>query len=235
MRLIIGTVVFLILGYLSGAVNYAIIVTRLVAGKDIRKIGNMNPGTSNVVREVGAFWGVLVGLLDAVKGVVPVLIARLVFLQGDTALEFFILYCIGIAAVLGHCLPVYHGFKGGGGIGTMQGVSLFFIPVEYLVSMLIGGSIVLIGVKKVKYRMGRWTPIMFVTLCPFVTLATTLWIDIPLFAHISIGGHSWGMVAGVFAMSLTILALNLGLLKESGNELKEVNEEERRQEAEQEE
>lgn len=229
MRLIIGTVVFLILGYLSGAVNYAIIVTRLVAGEDIRKIGNLNPGTSNVVREVGKLWGVLVGFLDALKGVVPVLIARLVFLQGDTALEFFILYCIGIVAVLGHCLPVYYGFKGGGGIGTMQGISLFFIPVEYLVSMLIGGTIVLTCFKKVKFRMGRWTPIMFVTVCPFITLATTLWIDIPLFAHISIGGHSWGMVAGVFVMSLTLLALNLTLMKDRGTELADIKEEEKHQ------
>ncbi len=230
MRLIIGIIGFLILGYLSGSVNYAIIVTRLVAGKDIRKIGNLNPGTSNVVREVGKFWGVLVGFLDALKGVVPVLIARLTVLQGDTSLEFFTLYCIGIVAVLGHRFPLYHGFKGGGGIGTMQGISLFFVPVEYLVSMLIGGSIVLIAVKKVKYRLGRWTPIMFVILCPFITLATTLWVDVPLFAHIAIGGHDWGMVAGVFAMSLTLLALNLRLMKESGNELKEVNEEKKKEE-----
>ena len=227
MRVIIGTVAFLIVGYLFGSVSYATIVTRLVSGKDIRKIGNLNPGTSNVAREVGKPWGALVAVLDGLKGAVPVLIARLTTLQGDTAIEFFILYCIGIAAVLGHCLPVFHRFKGGGGIGAMQGISLFFIPVEYLVSMLIGGTIVLIGIKKVKYRMGRWTPIMFVTLCPFITLATTLWLDIPLFAHISIGGHSWGMVAGVFVMSLTLLALNLRVMKESGEELEQAKGEER--------
>lgn len=227
MRLIIGTIGFLILGYLSGSVSYAIIVTKLAVGKDIRQLGNLNPGTSNVAREVGKPWGVLVAILDALKGVVPVLIARLTVLQGDTSLEFFILYCIGIAAVLGHRFPLYHGFRGGGGIGTMQGISLFFVPVEYLASMLIGGTIVLIGVKKVKYRMGRWTPIMFVTLCPFVALATTLWVDIPLFAHISIGGHSWGMVAGVFVMSLTLLALNLRVMKESGEELEQAKGEER--------
>ena len=233
MESVIPIVVFLIFGYLSGSVNYAIIVTSVVAGKDIRQLGNGNPGTSNVARSVGKFWGVLVGLLDALKGVIPALIARLTVFQGDTAAEFLVLYCIGIAAVLGHCLPVFYRFKGGGGIGTMQGVSLFFVPVEYLASMLIGGSIVLLGVKKVQFRFGRWIPIAFTILTPFATLATAVWLDIPLFAHISIGGHNWGLVAGVFAMSLTILVLNLSIVKDSREEYREVKQEEKPGEQEQ--
>jgi glycerol-3-phosphate acyltransferase PlsY len=133
---------------------------------------------------------------------------------------------MGIAGVVGHCLPVFHGFKGGGGIGTMQGVSLFFIPVEYLVSMLIGGTIVLLFFKKVQYKYGQWTPIMFVTLTPFMTLLTTLTLDIPLFAHISIGGHPWSIVAGSFVLSFTILGLNINFMRSRADELKSIEGEE---------
>jgi acyl phosphate:glycerol-3-phosphate acyltransferase len=219
MEIIIWTIAFLILGYLSGSVNYAIIITRLVSGKDIRTIGNQNPGASNVGRSVGTFWGILVGLVDALKGVIPVLVAMLTVFQDRTPLQFFILYCIGTAAVIGHSRPVWYGFKGGGGIATMQGISLFFIPIEYLFSMLLGGVLVIIGVKdKVKFRFTRVVPILFTTFSPFVALATTLWLDIPLFAHIGIGGHNWGMVAGAFVISLSILALNPRTLKQSTTE-----------------
>lgn len=225
MEMVVWAVVFVIFGYLSGSVNYAIIVTKLVAGKDIRTLGNKNPGTSNVAREIGKGWGLTVAVLDGLKGVVPALVGRLTVFRGDSPVEFLILYIVGIAAVVGHCRPVFHRFKGGGGIGTMQGVSIFFVPVEYLAAMLVGGVLVLIGVKNVHYRLSRWVPIAFTILTPFITLATALWVDIPLFAHISIGGHNWGLVAGVFAMSLTILAFNVAILTASAADYQEVKKE----------
>ena len=211
-------------GYLSGSVNYAIIITRAVAGKDIRQIGNKNPGTSNVVRSVGKKWGFLVGFLDAFKIFAPLVLTRIFLFPDDSNLHFSILYLMGIAGVVGHCLPVFYGFKGGGGIGTMQGVSLFFIPIEYLLSMLIGGTIVLLFFKGVKYKYGQWTPIMFVSITPFLTLLLSLTINIPLFAHISIGGHPWSVVAGVFVLSFTILGLNIGFMRSRAEELKNLDE-----------
>jgi glycerol-3-phosphate acyltransferase PlsY len=219
MNVAVFTALFLIVGYLSGSVLYAVIVTRLVTGKDIREIGNGNPGTSNVGRSVGRGWGVLVAILDALKGVVPMLVARLTVLTDDRPVTFLLLYCIGIAAVIGHARPVFFGFKGGGGIGTMQGVSLFMVPVEYLASMLAGGILILLTVHNVQFRLTRWVPIAFTIATPLVTLATSLWLDIPLFAHISIGGHNWGVVSGAFAMSLMILALDLSVLRESKDDL----------------
>ncbi|MGC9312128.1 MAG: glycerol-3-phosphate acyltransferase [Sediminispirochaetaceae bacterium] len=213
-------------GYLSGSVNYAVYVTRAVIGKDIRTIGNRNPGTSNVTRSVGKKWGFLVGFLDAFKIFGPLVLARILLFPDYSDLHFSVLYLMGIAGVVGHCLPVFYRFKGGGGIGTMQGVSLFFIPVEYLVSMLIGGTIVLLFFKKVQYKYGQWTPIMFVTLTPFMTLLTTMTLDIPLFAHISIGGHPWSIVAGAFVLSFTILALNINFMRSRADELKSIEGEE---------
>ena len=214
------SIIAVLAAYLSGSVNYAVLVTRAVIGQDIRSIGNKNPGTSNVTRSVGKKWGFLVGFLDAFKILGLLILARILLFPDYSNLHFSILYLMGIAGVVGHCLPVFYGFKGGGGIGTMQGVSLFFIPVEYLLSMLIGGSIVLLFFKKVKYKYGQWTPIMFVTLTPFVTLLFTLTIDIPLFAHISIGGHPWSIVAGAFVLSFTILGLNINFMRSRADELK---------------
>ncbi|MBN2051380.1 MAG: glycerol-3-phosphate acyltransferase [Spirochaetales bacterium] len=213
--------------YLSGSVLYAIPITRLVTGKDIRELGNKNPGTSNVVRNVGKGWGFLVSFLDAFKVFLPLLLARVFLFTADTDRDFAVLFLMGIAGVLGHCKPIFFRFKGGGGIGPLQGVLLFFIPVEYLVSMLIGGTIVLLFLKKVKYKFGQWTPVMFVILTPFLTLLSTLLLDIPLFAHISIGGHSPSIVVGSFVLSLTILALNMTFMRFRTRELKDGEHEEK--------
>lgn len=222
MTIIIQAIIAVLVGYLSGAVNYAIIITRIVKNIDIRQIGNNNPGTSNVVRNVGKGWGVLVGFLDGLKGLAPIVIAGILFFNGNTNLDFALLYLIGMAAVVGHCKPVFYKFKGGGGIGTMQGVSLFFVPVEFLVSMFIGGLIVIFFFKKVKFKYGQWTPIMFVTLTPFLTLGLNYIINIPLFLHISIGGHLPSVLGGTFAMSFLILFFNISFLGKRAEEYKEI-------------
>ena len=217
---LIGLLLAMAIGYLSGAVNYAIIITRVVAGKDIRTMGNLNPGTSNVLRTVGKGWGILVGFLDGVKGLLPVLLAKLFLYPANTPRDLGFLYLIGIAAVLGHCRPVFYKFKGGGGIGTMQGVSLFFLPFEFLFSMLVGGLVVLRFFKNTEHPFAQWTPIMFVILTPFVALGTSLLVDIPLFSHIAIGGHSWTMVAGALALSVLLLWLNRSFMKKRAVEYK---------------
>ncbi len=210
---LIISILAVVVGYLSGSFNYAIPICKAVSGKDIRKIGNHNPGASNVLRNVGRFWGILIGFLDGMKGLLPIIIFKLVFFNNNADLDFLVLYLIGVAAVLGHCKSIFLKFTGGGGIGTMLGVSLFFVPVEFLFSMLLGGVLVLIFLKDAEFKFGQKTPIFFVSLTPFVTLVTALFINIPLFAHISIGGHSPGLVAGAFIMSLTLLANNATFLR----------------------
>lgn len=219
---ILKALLAIVLSYLSGCINYAIIITRLVAGKDIRTIGNLNPGTSNVMRHVGKVWGFLVAFLDGLKALIPILIFHLLFFREYTNLNFAVLYLLGMAAVLGHCKPVFYGFKGGGGVGPMQGVSLFFVPFEYIASMLIGGIIVQIVFKKAKYKFSQWTPVMFITLTPFMTLASSLVLNIPLFAHISIGGHLPAVIAGTFALSLMILGINIRFMKQRKSELETI-------------
>ena len=210
---IVYIIITLIGSYVLGSVLFAIPITRIVIGKDIRKLGNKNPGTSNVVRSVGMFWGIIVMILDAAKGLLPIIIARMTFLTGDTFYDWFILYIIGIFVVAGHCRPVFNKFKkGGGGIGTMLGVSLFFIPIEFIVSLLIGVIITFIFMKNAAFKFGRWTPTIALTVLPFFTLAINYVIDIKLFAHISIGGHPSAVVIGVFLMSIAVFLFNASSL-----------------------
>lgn len=212
-------VIAILVAYLSGSVNYAIILTRAVSGKDIRELGNRVAGASNTGRSIGRKWGLLVTLLDGLKALVPLILARAIVFSGDTNLDFAILYAMGLAAILGHMKPVFYGFRGGGGVASFQGTMLFFIPVEYLASMLIGGTFVLLFVKNVKYRFTQWIPISFITLTPFLTLAVNGLVDVPLFAHISIGGHVPAVTIGTFVISFFMLGMNFQFMKERKNEL----------------
>ena len=205
----------LALGYLSGSVSYAILVTRLVLRRDIRELGNKNPGTANVARNVGKGWAAVVFFADLLKGFLPMLLVRLLLFPADTALAAFVTVAAGLAAITGHCKPVFFGFRGGGGIATAIGVYLFFVPVELFASMLVGFGLVMLFVKSTRYRFGRWTPIMFVALTPLATLALSLWVDIPLIASVSLGGHSWPVVAAVFAISIFLILMNLRVLRET--------------------
>jgi len=206
-------ILFVIAGYLFGSVNFASIFTKRVSGKEIRKMGSLNPGAANVVTSLGKGWGVLVAVFDGLKSFLPILVARLFIFTQDHYADFLAIFAIGIFAICGHCRPVWHKFKGGKGVGTMLGVFLFFVPIEFLMSMIIGGLIVAFFMKNVEFKWGRWTPIMFTAITPFLTLALNPVARVPLFSHISIGGHSWYILVGVFATSFFMLCINLSPMR----------------------
>ena len=114
----------LVLSYLVGSIPISIILTKMKKGVDIRDFGSGNAGGTNVSRVLGKKYGVLVILLDAMKGVFAViLISRLYFgsfpFPNTTPFDDFTLVQImaGIAAMIGHIWTIFAGFKGGKGIG----------------------------------------------------------------------------------------------------------------------
>lgn len=109
-------------GYLIGSVDFAVLVARR-AGVDIYSTGSGNPGASNVARVLGKKAGATVMLGDLLKGVVAAALGEIV---GGSELLGFI---AGGAAVVGHCYPVYHRFRGGKGVATMVGMLLWTIPL----------------------------------------------------------------------------------------------------------
>lgn len=112
-------------GYLAGSIPFGVIVTSLVAGKDVRAEGSGNIGATNVARVAGKKLGALVLLLDAAKGSLPVLLG-LWLAPADALLHV----AIGAAAFLGHVFPVWLKFKGGKGVATALGVLLVLLPIS---------------------------------------------------------------------------------------------------------
>lgn len=110
-------------GYLSGSVPYGLFVVRAFAGKDVRAEGSGNIGATNVARVAGKQLGVMVLLLDALKGLLPVLAARMLVPE-----EPWLHAGVGLAAFLGHCFPVWLRFEGGKGVATALGVLLVLLP-----------------------------------------------------------------------------------------------------------
>ncbi len=209
---LLAALLFLGGAYLSGSVNYAIIVTWLVRRRDIRTLGNRNPGTANVARSVGRGWAVVVFAADLAKGLAPLILARRWFLAGGGALDTLLLAAVGLSAIAGHCWPLFFGFRGGGGIATSIGVYAFFVPAEFFMSVLLGFFAVMLFVRGVRFRLGRWTPILFVTITPFLTLALNWTVRLELPAGMALGGHPWYFVATAFAISFFILGMNVPVM-----------------------
>ncbi len=107
---------FIIISYLSGSLSSAIIICKLTGLPDPRSQGSGNPGATNVLRFGSKKLAIIVLLGDALKGVIPVLLAKLL---GFSSAE---LSCVAIAAFLGHLFPIFFGFRGGKGVATAIGV-----------------------------------------------------------------------------------------------------------------
>jgi acyl phosphate:glycerol-3-phosphate acyltransferase len=107
--------------YLCGSIPFGLLVARAVTGKDVRAVGSGNIGATNVARAAGrkAAFGTL--LLDALKGLLPVLFAAR-FADGGAPGPCAAL--CAFSAVAGHCFPVWLGFRGGKGVATGLGVAL---------------------------------------------------------------------------------------------------------------
>ncbi len=121
--------------YLIGSVNFSILLSRMISGKDIRESGSGNAGATNMLRTYGKKMGVITLLLDVLKGVIAILICRL---ASDNEL---LPYIAGVCVVLGHNFPLYFGFKGGKGVATSLGVVLM---LDWKVGLIVGACAILI-------------------------------------------------------------------------------------------
>lgn len=116
-------------GYLLGSVSFAVLVARM-RGVDIYREGSGNPGMSNVARTMGKKAAALVLLGDTLKGVFACGIGLLLLPTPDGTFSGMGLAVVGgLAAVVGHSYPLFHGFRGGKGMATSFGVLLFVSPV----------------------------------------------------------------------------------------------------------
>lgn len=136
-----NTIILLALSYLLGNINPAIIVTKIKKGIDIRSVNSQNAGATNVTLTLGFKYGLMIGILDILKGVLPVLAARLLFPDNDA-----IWFLSGLFVLMGHIFPVFYQFKGGKGTATLIGV-LFTATPLYAFILFIISFILLITTK----------------------------------------------------------------------------------------
>ena len=117
-------VLMLIVGYLLGSLNFSIIFTRIFAKTDVREHGSGNAGFTNTIRTAGKKVALLTLVCDILKGVVAILLAKLIgYIDHFEHVEYLI-QIAGIAVVLGHTFPIFFGFKGGKGVATSLGIIL---------------------------------------------------------------------------------------------------------------
>lgn len=126
------TVAAILLAYFLGAIPFGVILATLWGGRDIRESGSGNIGATNVARVVGPLAGALTLVFDIAKGAGAVLLAEK--LSNGSAKWMMI---AGLAALVGHCFPVWLKFKGGKGVATAAGVFLVLAPPACLAAVIL--------------------------------------------------------------------------------------------------
>ena len=117
-------IIVAVIAYLLGSISFSVIISKKMAGFDVREKGSGNAGSTNVLRTVGKKAAILTLICDVLKGVVAVLIATLVgkiWKELDGAL---LVQLAGIFVIIGHTFPIFFKFKGGKGVATSLGVLL---------------------------------------------------------------------------------------------------------------
>ncbi len=176
------SVCVVVLAYLLGSLSFAVIVSRAMRLDDPRSYGSGNPGATNVLRSGNKLAAVFTLLLDAVKGIVAVLIAR--FLAERLGYGDGVVALAGLAAFLGHLYPVFFRFHGGKGVATAAGVLLALDPWVGLASL------------------GTWLAIAIVTrYSSLAALATALLV--PVYVYFFHGDSQ--IVVAVAVMSVLLI------------------------------
>ena len=117
-------IIVAIIAYLIGSVNFSVIISKKMAGFDVREKGSGNAGTTNMLRTVGKKAAAITLICDILKGVVAILVALLAGVIIKDLDKALLVQLAGVFVIIGHTFPVFFKFKGGKGIATSLGVLL---------------------------------------------------------------------------------------------------------------
>ena len=149
-----------VMSYLLGSIPTGFLCAK-ARGIDIRAIGSGNIGATNVMRALGKGPGIMVLLIDAAKGFVPVFVAPALFPHLDqNALQILCCVCV----IAGHNWPCWLRFKGGKGVATSAGALLAFLPVPMLCGLAVWGAVFAI-----------WRYVSLASICAAVTVPLATW------------------------------------------------------------
>lgn len=190
------------ISYLLGSFNFAILVTRVLAHKDIRDMGSGNAGMTNVLRSQGPKAAILTTLGDLAKSIAATLLGGYLFhLAGGDVLDDGIRWVIGrylagLFCMLGHMFPLYFGFRGGKGVLTTLGIMLvvdwqaalialgIFLIVVALSRMVSLGSVIgVITITLLTWILDRYVRQFNLNTTVFCTAATALLAAIVIWMH----------------------------------------------------
>ena len=117
-------IIIAVIAYAIGRINFSVLISKKIAGFDVREKGSGNAGSTNVLRAVGIKAAVITLICDILKGIVAILIAVLIGnIVGNTD-RALLVQIAGILVVIGHTFPIFFQFKGGKGVATSLGVLL---------------------------------------------------------------------------------------------------------------
>lgn len=149
--LYLAAAITVILSYLLGSLNFAVIFTKAFNKVDIRDFGSGNAGSTNVFRVSGVAAGICTFVFDGLKGFLAVYITKLVFTELYTlkSTELFnpiyAMFLAGLFCMLGHCFPVFFQFRGGKAVATSIGIFAVCCPPAIIFGLMLFAVSVLIS------------------------------------------------------------------------------------------
>jgi glycerol-3-phosphate acyltransferase PlsY len=138
-EIVVESVLAIGLGYVIGGIPWSVLIARVVGGPDPRTVGSGRTGGANVLRAYGPRIALVSGLLDASKGLVAVLVVRLL------GLGPIVESLTALAAIVGHSRSVFLGFKGGRGVSVGFGALVVLSPLVAALVAIVFGAIVVVS------------------------------------------------------------------------------------------
>jgi glycerol-3-phosphate acyltransferase PlsY len=175
-----GVLLSMIIPYLLGSINPAIIFSRLFFKDDIREHGSGNAGTTNTLRTYGKRMAALILVLDFLKAIMAVVIGYFIlpYQLGGGSIA-------GIFVILGHSFPIYYGFRGGKGVACLAGVVLMLSPISF--AILIAVFIAIVAMTK------------------YVSLASIMGVMLLPVVHFAFyPTHAWTTIASIVIMLIIV-------------------------------
>ena len=159
-------IVMAIIAYAIGSINFSVLISRKMAGFDVREKGSGNAGTTNVLRTVGKKAAALTLLCDILKGVVSILIAIIIGKIAKDLSPAILVEVAALAVVIGHTFPIFFEFRGGKGVATSLGVILLINWKIGLICLLFG--VILIAITRMVSLGSISAAVLFAVLTVFI-------------------------------------------------------------------
>lgn len=188
---------YFLLCYLLGSIPSGLIIGKSFRNVDIRDYGSGNLGGTNAIRVLGRKLGLVVTIMDMLKGGLSILFGMLLFYFDKTTVDPIV---FGIFAVIGHIFPVFARFKGGKAVATSGGILLFYNPIIFVISL----AVFFIVLKLTKY-----VSVSSTCAAIFAFINTLILGLVPYFRNqwYGINNRWYGNVSGINYVGITVVGL----------------------------